>query len=185
MACTNKMKKANRIVIGVTGHRKVGPDALLVEAVRLAIESISERASSPKGKMPALVVVSALAEGADRLVAREVLKVPGSCLEVVLPMQRDDYAKDFESSQSKAEFQELLARAVYVKQLPAKDTRVEAYEQAGQYLVDHCDVLIALWDGRPAAGRGGTAEIVQYAREKNLPVIWIYPDTAQRISFDL
>ena len=67
---------------------------------------------------------------------------------------------------------------MYVKQLLAKDTRVEAYEQAGQYVADHCDVLVALWDGRPATGRGGTEEIVQYARENKRPVVWIYHATA-------
>ena len=185
MTGRDKTEKANRVVIGVTGHRNLGPDAVFVEVVRSVIEDIRVRASCPNGKPPALVVLSALAEGADRLVTREVLKVPGSSLEVVLPMERDDYAEDFKASQSKAEYEELLARAVHVKQFPAKDTRVEAYEQVGQYIVDHCDVLIALWDGRPAAGRGGTGEIVQYAREKKRPVFWIYPDKTKRVSFVL
>ena len=179
------MKKANRVVIGVTGHRKLGPDAVFVEALRSVIENIIKRASSATGIPPALVVLSSLAEGADRLVAREVLKVPGSCLVVVLPMESDDYIKDFKTGQSKAAYQELFARAVHVEQLPAKDTRVEAYEQAGQYIVDNCDVLIALWDGRPATGRGGTGEIVQYARENKRPVVWIYPDKAKRVSWEL
>jgi len=179
------MKKANRVVIGVTGHRKLGPDVVFVEALRSAIENIIKRASNATEMPPTLIVLSSLAEGADRLVAREVLKVPGSFLEVVLPMKRDDYAEDFKTSQSKAEYEELLARAVHVKQFPAKDTRVEDYEQAGQYIVDHCDVLIALWDGRPAADRGGTGEIVQYAREKKRPVFWICADKTKRTSFVL
>ena len=172
------MKKANRVVIGVTGHRKLGPDVVFVEALRSAIENIITRASSATGIPPALVVLSSLAEGADRLIAREVLKVPDSCLVVVLPMENDDYIKDFKTGQSKAAYQELFARAVHVEQLPAKYTRVEAYEQAGQYIVDNCDVLVALWDGRPATGRGGTGEIVRYARESKRPVAWICPDKA-------
>ena len=165
-------------MIGVTGHRNIRVNAVVVEAVRSVIEDIRERASTLKGKPPTLVVLSALAEGADRLVAQETLKVPDTYLEAVLPMEDDDYIEDFKTSELKTEFQELLARAVHVKQLPAKDTRIEAYEQAGQYIVDNCDVLIALWDGRPAAGRGGTAEIVKYAREKERPVIRIHPEPA-------
>ena len=38
----------------------------------------------------------------------------------------------------------------------------------------HCEVLIAIWDGQPARGPGGTAEVVALARDRNLPVAWIY-----------
>ena len=36
-------------------------------------------------------------------------------------------------------------------------SRDEAYERAGRHVVDRADVLIALWDGQPPRGRGGTA----------------------------
>lgn len=96
---------------------------------------------------------------------REVLRFPTSRLDVVLPLEKGDYLQDFETSESKAEFEELLSRARRVKQLPPTASRNEAYAQVGRYVVDHCDVLFALWDGKPAAGQGGTAEIVRYARE--------------------
>jgi hypothetical protein len=57
--------------------------------------------------------------------------------------------------------------------LPATATREEAYEATGLYVVEHSDVLIAVWDGRPARGRGGTASIVATAREQGLPMAWI------------
>src|SRR5439155_12740709 len=38
---------------------------------------------------------------------------------------------------------------------------------------DRCDVLIALWDGQPARGRGGTAEVVALARRVGRPLICI------------
>jgi hypothetical protein len=37
-----------------------------------------------------------------------------------------------------------------------KSRREAAYEAAGRYVVDHCDLLIAVWDRKPAQGRGGT-----------------------------
>jgi hypothetical protein len=52
--------------------------------------------------------------------------------------------------------------------------RRESYEQAGHYVVDHCDLLIAVWDREPSRGRGGTAEIVQYALEQRRPVIRVW-----------
>ena len=56
------------------------------------------------------------------------------------------------------------------------ELRKEGYAKAGQYVVDHCDVLIAVWDGMPSRGRGGTAEIVQYAREQRRPIIRVWGD---------
>lgn len=56
----------------------------------------------------ALTILSPLAEGADRLVVREVLKFPGAVLEVVLPLEKDDYVRDFETKESKEEFEMLL-----------------------------------------------------------------------------
>lgn len=95
---------------------------------------------------------------------------------MVLPLDKEDYLRDFELPGSRAEFEKLLSRAQYVKQLSPRDSRSEAYAQVGRYVVDHCDVLIALWDGKPAGGPGGTAEIIHYAREKKCPLFWIHTD---------
>jgi len=54
----------------------------------------------------------------------------------------------------------------------------------GQYVVDHCDVLIAVWDGQPSRGRGGTAEIVQYALEQNRPIIRVWGDSFEVLNRD-
>jgi hypothetical protein len=90
-----------------------------------------------------LVVLSALAEGADRLVAQRVLTRANARLIVPLPLARDEYMQDFESDESKREFLDLLARADEVLDLPPQPTRNEAYRAAGLYVLDHCDVLIA------------------------------------------
>jgi hypothetical protein len=117
--------------------------------------------------------VSPLAEGADRLVAREVLNDEGSDLEAPLPLPREEYLRDFETEESRREFDSLLARAKAATELPPCSTREEAYEQVGRYVVDRCDVLIALWDGEGSRGRGGSAEIVEYARKRQVPLFWI------------
>ena len=57
-------------------------------------------------------------------------------------------------------------------------TREDAYLAAGHAVVDDADVVLALWDGRPARGRGGTAEVVEYARSLGRPLVWI--DVARR-----
>jgi hypothetical protein len=59
--------------------------------------------------------------------------------------------------------------------MPARESRTEAYEQAGRYVVEHSDVLVAVWDGLSASGRGGTAEIVAWARGLGKAVFRVWP----------
>jgi hypothetical protein len=166
-----------RITIGVTGHRKLNSLAELSAQVHRVLEKVVQDTSPASPKLCAL---SPLAEGADRLVAREVLRFPGAELEALLPLAKADYLKDFKTPASREEFEELLSRAVRIIELPSASSRSEAYLQAGRYVVDHCDILIALWDGKPAGGRGGTAEIVEYARRQRRALYWIHTADPKR-----
>jgi hypothetical protein len=160
--------------VGVTGHRDIDQeDPALLEAVGDALELIQSRCRTGTAATPVgLAVVSALAEGADRVVARAAISSGGS-LEVVLPLPADEYLTDFEPGTSRSEFHSLLGQAASVTELPAPGGRDEAYERAGRAVVDRSDVLLALWDGQAARGRGGTAQIVSYARRHGVPVLQI------------
>jgi hypothetical protein len=190
-----------RIRLGVTGHRKLTNEAKLRETVREFLDGkfrdlLDARAlkliDSPKGIPVAFSILTPLAEGADRLVAREVLgdkegRMP-SRIEVVLPLEKSDYLRDFDTEESRREFNELLdlaRRPVSLRtksldnEFPGdnqKETREQmrknAYRNVGRYVVDHCDVLIAIWDGQDSRGKGGTKEIIDYARSRKRP-IWI------------
>lgn len=159
--------------IGVTGHRKLADMAAIEAGVDAALATIETR--FPKEP---LRILSSLAEGADRLVVRRVLLRPGARLVAVLPLPRLDYMTDFKSQQSREEFLALVGEAETVIEMPARDNRVEAYEQAGRYVVEHSDVLVAVWDGLPARGRGGTAEIAAWARGLGKAVIRVWPGVA-------
>ena len=159
--------------IGVTGHRKLDDPAALGPAIREAIGRLKHLLPDVRVTKLVPVVVSALAEGADRLVAQEVLAEEGSRLGAALPMAREDYLDDFEQQDSKQEFQDLLEQASEVWQAPPGTSREEAYERAGHYVVDRSDAVIALWDGEPEKGRGGTGAIVAYAREQGVPLVWV------------
>jgi hypothetical protein len=143
------------------------------------------RAGAARKEAPIhLAVVSPLAEGADRLVAARVLAREDAELEAVLPMDEAEYEADFASDASKSEFRSLLARASSIHRLPRSPGREEAYAAAGRYVVDRCDVLIAVWDGNPEEGRGGTAEIVRHARRQRRALAWIRPDAAGPVRID-
>lgn len=118
-------------------------------------------------------IVSPLAEGADRLVAEEGLDL-GAGLRAPLPFSAADYELDFPNSVDA--FRALLARGVAFTLDGSRDdtaARQESYQIVGQFVVRNCDLLIAIWDGQPERGVGGTAEIVRFAIAAGLPVWWI------------
>lgn len=172
--------------IGVTGHRQLSnPDRVRadVESAIAAVAALSAgaigRGAIGEGEArvgSGLRVVSALAEGADRIVAQAGLDA-GAALQCPLPFLRDRYERDFASDASKAEFRRLLAAADAVFEIEGGGgADGSAYEAAGRVLVAQSDLLIAVWDGGPGHGRGGTAETVRDALAASLPVIAVDPD---------
>lgn len=199
-----------RLRIGVSGHRV--PPKLPAEAqapVRAAVDRVLAAAvaaasavehefvarwprpepaagSQPSGMAgsPAkFVVISSLAEGADRIVA-ESGRAAGFALEAVLPFARAEYARDFHTPDSRAAFDRLLADAASVFELdgPA-DARPYAYEAAGLVMLANVDLLIAIWDGQQATGFGGTGQIVSRAIADGIPVVWIDPANPEQLQF--
>src|SRR6266446_1668572 len=49
--------------------------------------------------------------------------------------------------------------------------REAAFEAAGQYVLEHCDVLLAVWDGREVQVEGGTGQIVARGRAMGKPIV--------------
>ena len=157
-----------RVVVGVTGHRCLAD----VEAVGAGVEVALGRIQQAFGAS-SLTVISPLASGADQLVARRALMRPESRLIVPLPLPLSSYLEGLAPAAIEA-FHELLGQAADSFVLPASLTHDEAYEAAGRYVVEHSEVLIAVWDGQPARGRGGTASTVARARQRGLPMAWIW-----------
>lgn len=173
-----------QIVIGVTGHRKLQNKRFIAKQVQKIVIKINETIPELKNIPVEFRILSPLAEGADRLVARELLKVSGSQLQVVLPLEKDEYLKDFAQRESREEFNKLLESATSVIQPVSNPKRPEAYMAVGRYIVDHCDVLLAIWDGNTANGKGGTADVIDYAREKKCPVFRIHSNDPKRITYE-
>jgi len=157
------------VAIGVTGHRIL----MELEKVEAGIAGALVRVEE-KYPNRSLTVLSALAEGADRLVARSVLARPDSQLIATLPLSRSEYIEDFATAESREEFLGFLEQAAEVIELPPASTRDAAYEAGGQYILNHCDVLLAVWDGQGAQGQGGTGGTVARARERGLPIAWVH-----------
>jgi len=120
--------------------------------------------------------VSCLADGADQIFARAVTDLGGT-LEAVIPAA--EYRQGLPAD-SQARYDDLFARAAAVRRLSFIESTSESYMAASKLMVDAVDELYAVWDGKPARGYGGTADVVAYARERGIPVHVIWPDCAQR-----
>ncbi len=193
------------LTIGVTGHRlhrdpplagraEANARAFDIEAVEQAIgdffrTTVATFASVKEGVSqsfdpapPAFTLISSLAEGADRIAARAALAA-GFALDVVLPCPASIYLRTFADDASRGEFDALMAsaRACLVLPLAGKpekaiaDRLPRSYELAGLTMLAQSDILVAVWDGKPADGRGGTGQIVDEAARGGVPVVVVDP----------
>ena len=154
--------------IAISGHRGL-PD-LTADLVDKAIRGTLAETG------PEVTGISCLADGADQIFARAVTDLGGS-LEAIIPagQYRDELPAD-----SHPEYDRLLARAAAVRRLSFAEPTSESYMAASKLMIDTADELYAVWDGQPARGYGGTADVVAYARRHGKPVHVIWPAGAER-----
>src|SRR4029077_2667199 len=194
--------------VGVIGHR---PDRLpdehhldeLAKVVRdvrdvlAAIAAAARDASADDVVLyaaddPTLPLVSALAEGADTIAAKEALKAHYK-LDAPLPFPVHVYLKDFchtpekpsdpadvlkadaRSKLATDDFSGLLSRARSVLELPGsrqlEGDETRAYEAAGLTVLSQADIVLAVWDRGPPKGRGGTPALISEAARAGLPIV--------------
>jgi hypothetical protein len=158
------------MVIGCTGHQTLNPST--ADAVRLAIAE--ELASHDAATM---VGLSNLAAGTDQLFAQAVLSAGGR-LHAVVPCAR--YETTFSRPEDLTAFNDLLQAAYRRTRLDYPTPTEEAFMAGGRAVADGCDLLLAVWDGKPAGGLGGTADVVAYARTLGKPVLVIWPAGSSR-----
>lgn len=84
----------------------------------------------------------------------------GGVLEVIVPAAK--YRDGLASAEARRRYDELIAQASRIVELPFVESSEEAHMAAGRHIVDISDLLIAVWDGKPARGHGGTADVVEY-----------------------
>jgi len=155
--------------IAITGHR-----GLPAETERLVDRAIREQLAAYS--CSELVGVSNLADGADQLFAHAVLDAGGQ-LEVIIPAAR---YRDGLPEPAHAAYDALLARASSVYRLDRIESDEEAHMEASNAMLDRAERLFAVWDGKPARGYGGTADVVAEARNRGIPVTVIWPEGASR-----
>lgn len=178
------------LVIGVTGHR----DIPLADTERLQ-EKVGSIIKELQNRYPItpIILLSPLAEGADRIAAKAALEMKAKLI-VPLPMQREEYEKDFLTRESRGEFNQLLEQSerwftvqpedseqsIHSEETP-DDSRDLLYKRVGDYIVQTSQLLIALWDGTENNFRGGTSSVVRaklngFERSRSSLLTRLHPD---------
>jgi hypothetical protein len=156
-------------VVGFSGHRQIDDPERLNQAIRSALVSLQKLAHGE------WLGLSSVAEGGDQAFVEQVRGL-GLSWHAILPLPRDEFSKDF-TPEAWPKVQALIDGAEHVRVIAENGTREDAYLDCGMSTVEGCDVLLAVWDGEPARGKGGTGDIVAYARSLGRPLILIDPAT--------
>jgi hypothetical protein len=149
--------------IGITGHQRL-PDLSVWKWVEIAMDARLNVMPAP------LIAVSSLAIGADQLLSRLVLQRGGELI-AILPYEGIE--RSF-STEDVVAYRELVSKAK-VETLSTPGSDEDRYLAAGQRVVNLSDLVFAVWNGEPAKGKGGTADIIEYARSMNRRLVIFNP----------
>ena len=162
--------------IAFTGHRpnKIGgydetsPKRF---ALRQKIQETLQRAVVKYGTTHEIIVISGGALGVDQDAARVAHKM--NIPFIVAQPCKNHESRWFKESQIKyRKMLEIAREVVLVSNGTYDELGAKCMQDRNIWMVDHCNVLIAVWDG----SSGGTANCVNYAKSVNKPIVYINPN---------
>lgn len=155
--------------VGITGHRGLSQE--VEQQVRQLLENVVREFDAAE-----LIGISCIADGPDAWFAEAVIKHGGS-LEVVVPAEQ--YRENLPEDHWPV-YDELMRHAAEVHHTGMTASDSQAHMAGSEILVGLADELLAVWDGKPAWGYGGTADVVSYAQRNGVPVRVLWPEGATR-----
>jgi hypothetical protein len=157
--------------LGIVGHRYLAN----TETVSFVAENAFAILMRLQAEHENLRVISAIAEGADTIFAEAAveLNIP---LEIVRPFE--EYAIDFTTPSAKQRYEKLRSRACSETILAHAGRSDTAYLAGMYWIVDNCSLVVAVWDGSPARGSGGTGDAIE--RAVLMDCDWIHINVANR-----
>jgi len=158
------------INVGITGHQVIGDNATIAWVQAKLIEQLSVYHAG--------YGYTSLAVGADQLFA-EILLARSLRYQAVIPAR--DYKKTFVSQQDIEHYEYLLEKADTKIILPYEHSSEEAFFAAGKKVVELSDIVFAIWNGKPAKGLGGTADVVKFAQHRKKKVIQFNNDSLKLV----
>jgi hypothetical protein len=144
-------------VVGFSGHRQLRDTPAAARAIRETLAALQQEGVGE------WIAASSVALGSDLVFVREALQAK-LAWHAILPLAPGEFRQDFSAADWR-DVEALLAEAEQVRIIAETGSREDAYLDCGVDTVNGCDVLLALWDGEGARGKGGTGDVVAYARE--------------------
>lgn len=158
--------------VGITGHTSI-TDAT-AGLIKVHLRSYLQYRISDSGSN--FVGITCLAKGVDQLFAQLVLELDGELMVIVPAQDYDNIPDEHESFR----YHELLGQAQSVHSMPFTHSGPDAYIAASKEMIQRSKVVLAVWDGSPPDGRGGTSDAVQVAQECKKEVVVIWPSGSER-----
>lgn len=180
MTIKRPAKTTKTLRVGVTGHRPNRMPASQWDRIKRDLATVMAEVEATH-RDRRLMLLSGIAEGADRLAAFAALG-RGWSLRSILAFHRTRFEADFPEPFAVGEFRALLAASETVEE-PRKGAHVrrpeDGYDAVARRLIVSSDMLIAVWDGEGSRGKGGTVDVIEQAHAKGIPVIWVHARKAQ------
>lgn len=159
---------------GITGHQNLGNPEIVVWVAENIKQAITQYQIQHG--------FTSLAIGADQLFA-EILSECNIPYTAVLPCR--EIEKTFQTPAHLANYRRLLQNAAARETLDFIEPAEIAFFEAGKRVVDLSDLVIAVWNGQPAKGLGGTGDAVKYALSQKKGVLHINPITRELMKIKL
>jgi hypothetical protein len=172
--------------VGFVGHRWSGDSDIdlqflerRVEAVIEEIETAARSLSTAPQSNDSIEfrLITGLAEGADQLVSDRALQ-KGWQIQALLPFAVEEVVEDFTHAEAQGRFESLIQQADGVVRFnyAREPHTAQGHRAVGEYLLRSSDLLVAVWDGQPSRGVGGTAWSLERAAELGIPLVCIRID---------
>lgn len=150
------------VKIGVTGHR---PERLEKLAEVSKITDWLDLQFYEYGKDD-FILITGMAQGVDQIAAHEAL-LYGGRIWCYYPYKRKPHEiEDYLNTKADK------IRYEYEKYVP------QCYIDRDRRIVDDCDILFAVWDGKK---NGGTWQTIKYAREKKKQIVYFGGNPEEKI----
>jgi hypothetical protein len=164
------------LAVGFTGHRSLTDEP---KSRKLICDFLQGTKAMTSG---IAYGVSSAAAGGDLLFAECCiqLQIP---LRVLLPLPRGSFREDFDEDVW-FRVEKILDKAISVDVIGERERREEGYYECGIETVQQSQLLVALWDGKPLRGLGGTQQILAFAKNLGRPVIWFHSETGAKEIFN-
>ncbi len=165
--------------IAITGHRpnKLGNDYDLTSSLILSIKAeilkyvlgYKNREISFNGDyVRDLQLITGMALGIDTLFAEIAIEHNIPFIAAIPCYNQDKLWNQATKDKYSTIINNKLCCLVFVKEGEYDNS---CMQKRNEWMVDNCDILIAIWDGSP----GGTANCARYAKSQDKPIIYINP----------